>query len=122
MKNLKFAVLALAVIGLIGCFLDFVPGLSWFDMRAAEGIGSRVYVLMAGLAIALVGAGIGAATGMKRWNGIVAALGFAGVWVALEFKTFDLFSFAIGAKLIALAAIGGLAAAIVAAVKPEPAT
>jgi hypothetical protein len=123
MKNIKFAVLAFAAIGLIGCFLAFVPGpegsVSWFDLRKAEGFGSRVYVVLGGFGAALVAAGVGVASGMKRWNGIVAALGFAAVWVGFEFKTLDLFQFGTGAKVMALGAIAGLVAGIAAAAKPE---
>jgi len=106
----------------VGCFLAFAPGpegsISWFDLRKEVGFGSRVYVVLGGFAAAVAAGGLAVATGMKRWHGILAALGFAAVWVGVEFKTFDLFQFGVGAKLMALGAIAGLVAGIAAAVKP----
>jgi hypothetical protein len=125
MKNLKFGVLAFAVLGLLGCFLAFIPGpegnVSWFDLRDEQGFGSRVIVLMAGFGVALVAAGLGVAMGMKRWMGVVAALGFLAPWVAMEGHVPELFNFLVGAKLMGLAAIGGPVAALMTAIKPEPA-
>ena len=125
MKNLKFGVLAFAVLGLAGCFLAFAPGpegnVSWFDLRAEQGFGSRVLVLMGGFAAAVVMGGLSLALGMKRWIGILASLGFIATWVAIEFNVADLFGLMIGAKLMAIGAIGGLVSAIACAIAPEQA-
>jgi hypothetical protein len=123
MKNLKFGVLAFAALGLLGCFLAFAPGpegnVSWFDLRDEQGFGSRVLVLVAGFAAALVAGGLSLALGMKRWIGIVAALGFIATWVAIEFNVADLFGLMVGAKLMAIGAIGGLVSGIACAIAPE---
>ena len=96
MKNIKFAVLACGLLGLIGCFLPMV---------SAEGM-------------SVMGA-MGAAKGFKRPQGIAALVGFAFVIFKFRGGFFDLLKAAIGAKLMFIAAIAGVVVAALAMAMPE---
>lgn len=124
MNNLKFGVLACGLLGLVGCFLPMISegGLSFtfFDMRKADA--AQTFMVMGGYAVGLAMGAMGAAKGMQRWQGIVAALGF--VFVVFKFRGgfLDLITHgAIGAKLMGIAAVAGLVFSILTVVKPEPA-
>lgn len=124
MNNLKFGVLICGVLGLVGCFLPMISegGLSFtfFDMRKADA--AQTFMVMGAYAVGLAMAAMGAAKGMQRWQSIVAAIAFAFVVFKFRGGFLDLITKgAIGAKLMGIAAIGGLVFAILTAVKPEPA-
>lgn len=119
MKNLKFAIAGLAVLGIIGAFLPIVSEgpmkISLWDVRAFDA--GQFWLTMGGLIVALVMAGLAVARGaMARWQAVVATLGFA--LAALSVR--DGMEWAIGGKLMLLAAAIGLVVALVGAVKPEP--
>lgn len=119
MKNLKFAIAGLAVLGIIGAFLPIVSEgpmkISLWDVRAFDA--GQFWLTMGGLIVALVMAGLAVARGaMARWQAVVATLGFA--LAALTVR--DGMEWAIGGKLMLLAAAIGLVVALVGAVKPEP--
>ncbi|MBW8773245.1 MAG: hypothetical protein JF590_08160 [Gemmatimonadetes bacterium] len=122
MKNIKFAVLACGVLGLIGFFLPMVSaeGMSfsfWDAHKAPDGV--QVYLVMAGYALAAVMGAMGAAKGMKRPQGIAAAVGFGFVIFKFRGGFMDLIKAAIGAKLMFVAALVGVVVAVIAAAKPE---
>lgn len=119
MKNLKFAIAGLAVLGIIGAFLPIVSEgpmkISLWDVRAFDA--GQFWLTMGGLIVALVMAGLAVARGaMARWQAVVATLGFA----LAALKVRDGMEWAIGGKLMLLAAAIGLVVALVGAVKPEP--
>lgn len=122
MKNIKFAVLACGVLGLIGCFLPMVSaeGLSfsfWDAHKAPDGV--QVYLVMAGYALAAVMGAMGAAKGFKRPQGIAALVGFAFVIFKFRGGFMDLLKAAIGAKLMFIAALAGVVVSVIALAKPE---
>jgi hypothetical protein len=121
-KNIKFAVLACGVLGLIGCFLPMVSaeGLSfsfWDAHKAPDGV--QVYLVMAGYALAAVMGAMGAAKGFKRPQGIAALVGFAFVIFKFRGGFMDLLKAAIGAKLMFIAALAGVVVSVIALAKPE---
>ena len=128
MKNIKFAVLACGVLGLIGCFLPMASGggmsISFWDLHKmgkemGGGGGVQVYLVMAGYALAAVMGAIGVAKGMKRPQGSFAALGFAFVVFKFRGGFTDMLKGAIGAKLMFIACIAGIVVSVLAAAMPE---
>jgi hypothetical protein len=78
-KNIKFAVLACGLIGLIGCFIPD-HGHSFWDahqLPSELGGGIHVYMVMAGYALATVMGVVALAKGLKRPQAITALIGFA---------------------------------------------
>lgn len=127
MKNIKFAVLACGVLGLIGCFLPLASGgghsISFFDLHKLGGEmgggGVQVYLVMAGYALAAVMGAMGAAKGFKRPQGIAALIGFAFVIFKFRGGFTDLMKGAIGAKFMFIACIAGVVVSAIALAKPE---
>lgn len=127
MHNLKFGVLACGLVGLVGCFLPLVEErgtFSWFDGRTQNA--ATTYLVMAGYAVALVAAALGALRGMERWLSAIAIIGFAFVIFKFRFglsqdgTPFELFALPLGGKLMGAGMFAGLAFAIASVVKPEP--
>ena len=122
MKNIKFAVLACGVLGLIACFLPMISmeGMSisfWDAHKAPDGV--QVYLVMAGYALAAAMGAMGAAKGLKRPQAIAALVGFAFVVFKFRGGFFDLLKAAIGAKLMFVAAVAGVVVSALAIAKPE---
>jgi hypothetical protein len=121
-KNIKFAVLACGVLGLIGCFLPMVSAEGmhfsfWDAHKAPDGV--QVYLVMAGYALAAVMGAMGAAKGFKRPQGIASLIGFAFVIFKFRGGFMDLLKAAIGAKLMFIAALAGVVVSVIALAKPE---
>jgi hypothetical protein len=121
-KNIKFAVLACGVLGLIACFLPMISmeGMSisfWDAHKAPDGV--QVYLVMAGYALAAAMGAMGAAKGLKRPQAIAALVGFAFVVFKFRGGFFDLLKAAIGAKLMFVAAVAGVVVSALAIAKPE---
>jgi len=121
-KNIKFAVLACGVLGLIACFLPMISmeGMSisfWDAHKAPDGV--QVYLVMAGYALAAAMGAMGAAKGLKRPQAIAALVGFAFVVFKFRGGFFDLLKAAIGAKLMFVAAVAGVVVSVLAIAKPE---
>jgi hypothetical protein len=121
-KNIKFAVLACGLLGLIACFLPMISmeGMSisfWDAHKAPDGV--QVYLVMAGYALAAAMGAMGAAKGLKRPQAIAALVGFAFVVFKFRGGFFDLLKAAIGAKLMFVAAVAGVVVAALAIAKPE---
>lgn len=139
MKNVKFAVLGLGVLGLIACFLPFISehgmSISFWKLgdllKEMGGSKSQIYITMSGFVIAAVMGGMAAAKPpMQRWQGIVAAIGFAfvlfklrgGMGLGKDSGYMDILKHgAIGAKLMCLVPIAGIIASILPVAKPEQA-
>ena len=122
MKNIKFAVLACGLLGLIACFLPMISmeGMSisfWDAHKAPDGV--QVYLVMAGYALAAAMGAMGAAKGLKRPQAIAALVGFAFVVFKFRGGFFDLLKAAIGAKLMFVAAVAGVVVSALAIAKPE---
>jgi hypothetical protein len=63
---------------------------------------------------------MGIARGMQRWMSIIAIVGFSLVLLRMRGEVVQLLQAGIGAKLMGVAALAGLALAILTTVKPEP--
>ena len=113
-KNIKFGILLFGVLGIVGAFLPFMAGVSLFDMKGVPGAAGQVYLTMGVFVVGVV-IGVLALKRLARWHGIVGALVFA-LGVVKNRGNMD---GAIGAKLMLVAALGGLVCCIIAAVKPE---
>lgn len=109
---MKRFILAFGALGLVGCFLPLIAGLSWFDIRHLDA-GWTVWLVLAAFALpAYVGAS-------RSENEAAAALvGTASFgYLAFKFGTgvFDLvFHASIGGIMMGVAVIGGLAASLLA--------
>lgn len=134
MKNLKFAIIASGVLGLVACFLPYVSegGLSmslWdFHKLPAGNEGllngpKQVYLALGLFGIAALVAATAAASKLQRALAGIAAGSFL-LTFALELVRKGMtgdhgVSTAIGGKLLFLSAAIGLVTSIVATVKPE---
>jgi len=119
MQNLKFGVVVCGLVGLIGCFLPMTAGLSFYDTRAFDA--ANFYIIAGGYVAAAAMGGLGIAQGMQRWMSIIAIVGFSVVVLRMRGEVVELLKAGIGAKLMGVAALAGLALAILTTVKPEPA-
>lgn len=119
MDKAKFAVLGFGVLGLLAVFLPYISlgseSASMWKLRELLGAGV-VYQVMAGFLAAAIMGGMALKNGLQRWQGTVAAVGFA--LTVLKLRPWgDLLSEgAIGAKLLVVCAFLGLASAIAATV------
>ena len=123
MKNLKFAVLAFGVLGLIGMFIPS-EGFKFFDIRAFSG--AIAYGTLVGFALAIVAGVMGAAK--PPFGKPQAGIALVGFIVALTmmtdkkpWKVGDVFKMPMGPKLMAISAIVGIVVSILALVKSEEA-
>ena len=109
--GMKRIVSFFGVLGLLGCFLPLVPGLSWFELRHLDGW--TVYLVFAAFALP---AYVGAIKGQN--DGAAALVGSASFgYLAYKFGTgvFDLvFHASIGGMMMGVAVIGGLATSLLA--------
>ena len=118
MQNIKFGVVVCGLLGLVGCFLPLTADLSFFDTR--EFNAANFYIIAGGYAAALAMGAMGVAKGMQRWMSIIAIVGFSVVVLRMRGEVLVLLKAGIGAKLMGVAALAGLALAILTTVKPEP--
>jgi hypothetical protein len=109
---MKRSILVFGLVGLLGCFLPLVAGLSWFDIRHLDP-GWTVWLVLAAYALPTV-------VGASRSEGELAAalVGTACFgYLALKFRTgiFDLVIHgSIGGALMGIAIVGGLACSLLA--------
>lgn len=107
---MKRSLFAFGVLGLVGCFLPLVAGLSWFELRHLDQ-GWTVWLVMAAFAVpAYVGA---ARDESQRTAAIVSTVSFG--YLAYNFNTsvFDLvFHGSIGGIMMGVALLGGLASSL----------
>lgn len=106
--------LVFGILGIVGCFLPFVLGISYWDLRAAEG-GWRVYLTLAAFAAPVL------ATQGTRATALLGLAGFG--YVAWRVFGSDVLTIvrhgSIGAILMAVGAFGGLVSSISALGSPE---
>lgn len=120
MKELKLAIAGLGVLGIIGIFLPMgeIAGQSISYWKVREFDGGNFWMVVAGFVVPIAMAGMAIAQGaMVRWQAGVAAAGFA--LAALKLR--EAFEAGLGGKVMLIAAVLGLVAAIVAIVKTEKA-
>lgn len=118
MQNLKFGVVACGLLGLLGCFLPLMAGVTFFDTRHFDP--ASFYITAAGYGAAIVMGGLGISKGMQRWMSVIAIVGFSVVVLRMRGEVVDLLKSGIGGKLMGVGALAGLAFAILTTIKPEP--
>lgn len=121
MKNTKHVIVVASVLGLLAIFaLPYIEGMKLWDFRKIDEVSSQVYIALFGFLAALVVAGLAAARGaLGRGLGIVTAILFALTLAVGAVHDGFKSGTAIGGKLVLIAAVVGLAASLVAVVKPE---
>jgi hypothetical protein len=119
-NNVKFGVLVAGIVGLVACFLPFVSGegisFSWWDMHHFDM--AQTLLVMAGFGL---GAGVAAASlkGMARGAAITSLVGFG--YVIFKFRGLNidmLVHGSMGARLMEISAIAGIACALLAVLAP----
>ena len=123
MRNLKFGVLVCGLFGVVGCFLPISAGegvsFSFVDYRKADA--GYFYTIVAGFVAGLVMGALGASKRMDRWMSVVAVAGFGVIVAKMRGQLLDMLKLGVGAKLMAVAAVGGVIFSILTIVTPEPA-
>jgi hypothetical protein len=120
MRNLKFGMLAAALLGLVGAFLPLSRDLSWWERReGTDAVG--VFFVIGAFAVALGMGALSFAQGLQRWIALVALIGFSFVILKFRLEFFGLFTSQAGGVLIGVAAAAGLVCTALAAWRPEPA-
>lgn len=123
MKGLKFAIIAVGVLGVVACFLPFLKAgdesLTFWKYADLADRAVKAYVVVGGFGLAIIMGLLAAARGaMARIHGILALIGFGLALVPEEVrKGFDVGT--LGAKLLLIAAALGALLALVGTVKPE---
>jgi hypothetical protein len=131
MNNLKYGIIGLGALALIGVFLPFVSfgseSVSLWKLYSAMPAsaewpllkGHPITHLVLGV-VAIAMAGIGLVKPFARWQGIVATVAFVLAFVNMREGFFKLLTEgAIGAKLIFVGILGGLILSILATARPE---
>ncbi|HEY5922791.1 MAG TPA: hypothetical protein VIV11_14030 [Kofleriaceae bacterium] len=109
---MKRLILTFGLLGLIGCFLPLVVGISWFEMRHFDQ-GWTVWLVLAAFGLA---AYVGGSRSEGDRTAAMVATGCFG-YLAYKFGTgvFDLIGHAsIGGIMMGVAVIGGLASSLLA--------
>ena len=105
---MKKAIALFGVLGVVGCFLPLIGGISMFDLRHLEAL--PVYLLLAAFAAPMI-AGLADKTAIAS---IIGTIGFGYVLYKFGFDTLDLVLEAgIGGKMMAVAAVGGFASSLI---------
>jgi hypothetical protein len=111
---MKRSVTIFALIGLVGCFLPFIGGISFFEFRHLEWL---PIILMTGAFVVPMIAGL---TGTNMGAAVAGLIGFG--YIGFKFGTglWDLAIHAeIGGKMMAVGAVGGLICSLGALVDRE---
>lgn len=109
---MKRLILTFGILGLVGCFLPLVAGVSWFDMRHFDQ-GWTVWLVVAAFALPTY---LGAARNESDRTTAIAATACFG-YLAYKFGTgvLDLvFHASIGGIMMGVALVGGLASSLLA--------
>lgn len=108
---MKRPIALFGLVGLVGCFLPLIAGVSFFELRNLEWM--PVILMLAAFAVPLIaGVQAGPSSGPAALAGL---LGFG--YVAIKFGTglWDLTIHAeIGGKMMAIGAVGGLVSSLLA--------
>lgn len=127
MNRLRFGVLACAVCGLVGAFLPFSPFRgeepSFYELMGKLGQPGQFYMTAVGYVLALTMALVATVKPpMVRWQGLVSVVGFGWVIVKLRAGFLNLITDeGVGANVMAISALAGVALAILCIAKPETA-
>jgi len=135
MKQLKVAIAAAGIIGIIAVFLPYISieghSMTYWDFHKLPGSEfagllkgpKQVYVALACFAVPLMMGLMALAGRLARWQGVVSSVFFLAAFgpegVRKGLLGGDGISTAIGGKLVFLAALVGLVASVAAIAKPE---
>jgi len=104
---MKKAIALFGVLGLVGCFLPLVAGISMFDLRHLDAL--QTYLILAAFAAPMIAGLADKATVAS----VVGTIGFGYCLYKFGLDVFDLVLHAgLGGKLMGVAAIGGFACAL----------
>jgi hypothetical protein len=104
---MKKAIALFGLLGLVGCFLPMIAGISMFDFRHADWL--QVYLLLGAFAAPMI-AGLSDKTAIAS---VVGTLGFGYILFKFGFDTKDLILDAsIGGKMMGVGAIAGFACSL----------
>jgi hypothetical protein len=104
---MRKAIAAFGVLGLVGCFLPLVGGISMFDLRHVDAL--PVWLLVAAFAAPMI-AGLADHT---RVAAVVGTIGFGYVLYKFGTDTLNLvLDASIGGKMMGVAAVAGFACAL----------
>lgn len=107
---MKRFILGFGLLGLVGCFLPFALGLSWFDMRQL-GVGWTVWTVLAAYLVPVCAAA--SRTESAKVAAVVGTASFGFLAYKFGTGTFDLVIHAsIGGMMMGVAVIGGLASSL----------
>lgn len=113
---MKRSIFAFALLGLVGCFLPLLPGLSLFDMRHLDH-GWSIWLVLAAFAVPTF---VAASTEADRVAAIVATAGFSYLTYKFGTGVYDLIVHAsIGGIMMGVAIVGGLASSVFALIAPN---
>jgi hypothetical protein len=107
----KRSILLFGLVGIVGCFLPMLLGMSWFEMRRFDE-GWSVWLVMAAFALPTF---VAAGADTNRLAAIVGTASFG--YLAFKFGTgvFDLLLHtSIGGILMGVSVVGGLASSVLA--------
>ena len=113
MDKAKYGVLAGGILGIIGCFLPLIGGISL--MAAISLVPAQVLLVAAGYIIGTVLGVVGLIGKFNRVFAIICTAGFA----LSTIKTLDAIQGQIGGKLLFVGAILGLVCSVIMIIKPE---
>ncbi len=106
---MKKAIALFAVLGVVGCFLPLIGGISMFDLRHMDAL--PVYLMLAAFAAPMC-AGLADKTAVAA---IVGTIGFGYVLWKFGLDTLNLvLDASIGGKMMGVAAVGGFACSLLA--------
>lgn len=120
MKGLKFALIVLGALGIVGLFLPYIEGLKLWDARNEEAL--KVYLPLAGYGLAALMGIWATRSSLTRGKALIALIGFALAILVKEVRVGlkgEGFETAIGGKILFLTAAIGLVVALIGLVKPE---
>ena len=121
MKNTKYIIATVAVLGLLGIFaLPYIEGIKLWALRSEGSVSSQIYIVLFGFLGALVVSGVGMLRGaLTRGLGIASLILFLLTLATGAVRDGFKDGTASGAKILLLAALAGLVMSVAAVVKPE---
>jgi hypothetical protein len=127
MKGLKFALVVLGLLGIVGLFLPYVSmgemSYKMWDARHEEAL--KVYLPLAGYGVAALMGLIAVRSGLGRIHSLLALLGFGLAMLVKEVRIGltgeGALQPAIGGKVVFIAAALGLLVSLIGLIKPEKA-
>jgi hypothetical protein len=110
--NIKRALLAVGLLGLVGCFLPLTMGVTWFELRHFDP-GWTVWIVMAAFAVPALVGGVGGK--LDKSDAIASTVSFGYLAYKFNTDTWDLvFHGSIGGLMMGVSLICGVFVSIAA--------